>query len=256
MEMTQHLVSNLKRLRMPAAVDNLELRQREAEERQLGYLEFLSLVVQDEVTSRESNNLAGRLKNARLDPRLTFETFNFRYNAETIPSQTVRDLAAYQFAKQNTNLVFCGPPGIGKTHIAQAIAHENCRRGEEALFAKTHKILEELADPLNPKRVNRLWKRLIAVPLLILDDFGFRRYEAKEAEHLYAISDERLGKGSTILTSNRPPDDWFAVFPDPVVGGAVLDRFVSGAIKIIIEEGNSYRKINPGLKKDFPENPL
>lgn len=241
---------------MPAAVDNLELRQREAEERELGYLEFLSLVIQDEITSRESNNLAGRLKNARLDPRLTFETFDFRYNAEAIPSQTVRDLAACHFSKQNTNLVLCGPPGIGKTHIAQAIAHENCRRGQESLFAKTHKILEELTDPLNPKRVNRLWKRLIAVPLLILDDFGFRRYEAKEAELLYAISDERLGRGSTILTSNRPPDDWFSVFPDPVVGGAVLDRFVSGAIKIIIEKGKSHRKLDRKERKEFPENPV
>ncbi len=81
--------------------------------------------------------------------------------------------------------------------------------------------------------------------LLVLDDFGFRRYDSKESELLYALADERLGSGSTIITSNRtsnrPPQDWYGVFPDPVIGGAVLDRLVSGAIKIIVEEAKSYR---------------
>ncbi len=80
---------------------------------------------------------------------------------------------------------------------------------------------------------------------MILDDFGFRKYETKEAELLYALADERLGSGSTVITSNRPAEDWYGVFPDPVIGGAILDRLVSGAIKIIVEQAKSYRKSGP-----------
>jgi DNA replication protein DnaC len=83
------------------------------------------------------------------------------------------------------------------------------------------------------------------VSLLVLDDFGFRRYDTKEAELLYAICDERLGSGSIILTSNRPVEDWYGVFPDPVIGGAILDRLASPAIKLVIEKGRSYRKEGP-----------
>jgi DNA replication protein DnaC len=88
------------------------------------------------------------------------------------------------------------------------------------------------------------------VDLLVLDDFGFRRYDSKESEILYSLADLRLGSCSTILTSNRPAQDWYGVFPDPVIGGAILDRLVSGAIKIIVEKAKSYRKSG---KEYFPE---
>ena len=129
--------------------------------------------------------------------------------------------------------------------MVQAIGHEVCRRGSEALFIKTHKLLEQLYDDQYPRRAARLWKRVRTVSALILDDFGFRRYETNEAELLYSICDERLGNGSIILTSNRPVEDWYSVFPDPVIGGAILDRLASPAIKLIIEKGRSYRKEGP-----------
>ncbi|MFW6209621.1 MAG: IS21-like element helper ATPase IstB [Spirochaetota bacterium] len=251
MDMSYHLSDNLKRLRMPAVIENLELRAREATDHNLGYVEFLSLLIQDEIDSRESNNLAKRLKAARLQPHMSFEAFDFHFNAESLLPKTLNDLATCHFVQEKRNLVLCGPPGIGKTHIAQAIGHEVCRRGSEVLFSKTHKTLEELSDALSPKRVQRLWKRIVHVPLLILDDFGFRRYSAEEAELLYAISDERLGTGSTIITSNRPAEDWFGVFPDPVIGGAVLDRIASGAQKIIVEKAKSYRKYGLSKPKQF-----
>jgi DNA replication protein DnaC len=242
MDMTHHLTTNLKRLRMPGMIDNLESRCREAADLAMGYREFLSLLVQDEIASRESNNLVKRIKWGGLSGRLTFEGFDYRFNAESIPPETVRDLASCHFIERNQNLILCGPPGIGKTHIAQAIGHEVCRRGHEVAFFKTHKLLEGLLDAAYPRRADRVRKKCVNARLLILDDFGFRRYDAKESEMLYAISDERLGKGSTILTSNRPCEDWYGVFPDPVVGGAVLDRFVSSAVKVIIEKAKSYRK--------------
>ena len=255
MDITYHLTGNLKRLRMPAVIENLETRLQEAKERNLGYLEFLSLLVQDEIVSRESNNLAGRIKKARIDPQMSFEAFDFHFNADALPPKTIRDLSTCHFLEQKRNLLLCGPPGIGKSHIAQGVGHEACRRGYEVLFSKTHKTLEELSDPLAPKKVKRLWKRITRIPLLILDDFGFRRYSSEEAEMLYAISDERLGSGSTIITSNRPTEDWFSVFPDPVIGGAVLDRLASGAQKLIVEKAKSYRKHGPARPEGFEKEP-
>jgi DNA replication protein DnaC len=231
---------------MPGMLETLEMRIKEATEGDYGYLEFFQLLVQDEIANREANNLAKRLKAGNLSNRCTFESFDFRFNARVLPAQTLRDLATCHFLDRNANIILCGPPGIGKSHIAQAIGHEVCRRGSEALFTKTHKLLESLLDKEYPRRAARLWKRVRSVSLLILDDFGFRRYDTPEAELLYAICDERLGSGSIILTSNRPAEDWYSVFPDPVIGGAILDRLASAALKLIVEKGRSYRKEGPG----------
>jgi DNA replication protein DnaC len=247
MNMNHHVQTHLKRLKLPAVMENLETREREARETNLGYIEFLSLLIQDEIASRETNILQKRIAGGSLNPRLTFETFDFRFNNEALASQTIRDLATCHFIERNQNLIFCGPPGIGKTHIAHAIAHEVARRGHDALFTKTHKLLEQLVDESYPRRVERLWKRCVSAKLLILDDFGFRRYDAKESELLYELSDERLGKATTIITSNRPVDDWYGIFPDPVIGGAILDRLASGAIKLIVERARSFRKEGKNL---------
>lgn len=242
MDQMHQLAANLKRLRMPGIIESLDIRCREASETDLGYREFLYLVIQDEIANREANNLAKRVKWGGLSGRHTFESFDFRFNGEVLPPQAVRDLATGTFVEKRENLILCGPPGMGKTHIAQAIGHEVCRRGYEVLFFKTHKLLEALADSSYPRRTENLRRRCARTRLLILDDFGFRRYDSREAETLYALSDERLGQGSTILTSNRPVDDWYSVFPDPVIGGAVLDRLVSSALKMIVEKARSYRK--------------
>jgi len=237
------LTGDLKRLRLPAMADNLDLRAREAEEAKLGYLEFAALLVQDELASRESNSFQKRLKVAGVASHMTFETFDFDFNSVVLPAQVVRDLASCRFIEQQRNLVLAGPPGIGKSHIAQALGHEAARRGLDIVVYKTHKLLERLApDRLSAKRSQIIMKRCLTAGLLILDDFAFRPYSQLETELLYTLSDERLGEASIIVTSNRPPEDWFSVFPDPIVGGAIMDRLVSGAVKLIVTSGRSYRK--------------
>lgn len=255
MQPQQHLIENLKRLRMPGMIENLDLRIQQADHGAYGYLEFLQLLVQDEVANREANNLAKRVREANLSNRCTFENFDFRFNESALPPQTVRDLATCRFLTQRQHLILCGPPGMGKSHIAQAIGHEVCRRGWEVMFIKTHKLLEQLSDSDYPRRAARVWKRLRSVKLLILDDFGFRRYDTAEAELLYAICDERSSCGSIILTSNRPVADWYGVFPDPVIGGAVLDRLASAALKLIVDKARSYRKDGPKTVDPPEESP-
>lgn len=114
------------------------------------------------------------------------------------------------------------------------------------VFAKTHKLLGDLLDESKPRPAAQLLKKCLRAELLILDDFAFRRLDQEESEMLYGLADERLCRASTILTSNRPPQDWYGIFPDPVIAGAILDRLVSGAVKVVVTKGRSYRKEGPG----------
>lgn len=240
MDQFHHLTESLKRLRLPGMLGNLELRAREARENNLGHIEFFSLLVQDEIISRDNNNLEKRIRAAGFGIEKTFEEFDFRFNDDAIPASLVRDLGICRFAEQKQNLLIAGPPGIGKTHIVKALGHALCRRGYDVCFKKTGDLLAALTAPTS--RSDRLLKRCLAVDVLILDDFALRKMDQRECEVFYAIADERLGKHVTMITSNRPPQDWYGAFPDQVIGGAILDRIVSGAVKIITTKGKSYRK--------------
>ena len=243
MEHQNQLEANLRRLKLAGMLSNLPLRIREAQESNLDYGEFFSLLVQDELCLRDNNRIKKRLKDARFGQENTFEGFDFNFNEAAIPSRLVRELAACRFIDMRQNVIIAGPPGIGKTHISKSVGHEACRRGNSVAFKKTDTLLEELK---NEKLMfkNTVFRKCLSVDLLIIDDFGFRKLDNKETECLYRIVDERLGNKSIIMNSNRPPEDWLAVFPDSVVGGAMLDRLVSGAIKILVKakDGKSYRK--------------
>jgi DNA replication protein DnaC len=245
MEHKNQVEYELRKLRLPGILFNLDRRIREAEENNLGYGEFISLLIQDELCQRENNNLKKLLKTAKFGIEKTFESFDFKFNEKVISPAKVREFATCRFLDLRQNIVIAGPPGIGKTHIAKAIGHEACRRGNTVLFKKATQLLEELIKERLLYQEN-LWKKCVRFDLLILDDFGFRKLNTNETEQFYRLVDERLGNGSIILTSNRPAEDWLSIFPDPVIGGAMLDRLVSGSLKIIVEgDAKSYRKEGP-----------
>jgi DNA replication protein DnaC len=239
MEQLPQLAESLKRLKLPGMLYNIEHRAREAQDHHLGYVEFFSLLVQDEIVSRDNHNLEKRIRAAGFGTENTFEGFDYRFNEEAIPSSIIRDLTTCRFDEQKQNLLIAGPPGIGKTHIVKAIGHEMCRRGYDVCFKKIGNLLSEVTVP--SLRADRLLKRCIAIDVLILDDFALRKMDQRECEAFYAIADERLGKRPTMITSNRPPQDWYGAFPDQVIGGAILDRIISGAVKVIADRGLSYR---------------
>jgi DNA replication protein DnaC len=243
MEHQNQLEANLRKLKLPGMLFNLPMRIREAQESNLDYGEFFSLLVQDELCQRENNNLKKRLREARFGLENTFEGFDFNFNESAIPARLIREIAACRFLDMRQNVVIAGPPGIGKTHIAKSVGHEACRRGNTVTFKKAAQLLEDLRSEKLMFKDN-LFRKCIRTDLLIIDDFGFRKLDTEETECLYRIVDERMGNRSIILTSNRPPEDWLTIFPDPVVGGAMLDRLVSGSIKIMVKvtEGKSFRK--------------
>lgn len=248
MEIRHQLREQLKRLRMPGMWQALETREAEARDNNLGPVEFLALLVQDELTNREDNMTLKRLRAAGFGQEKTFEGFDYRFNADVLPPATLRDLATCHFIDQRRNLVLGGPPGIGKTHVVKAIGHQACRAGHQVLFRTTQKLLSEVLSD-SAERADRILRKAVAVDLLVLDDFAFRKLDHKEAEMLYVLAEERLGRSSTVLTSNRHPDDWYTIFPDPVVGGAILDRLASSAVKIVTKTGRSYRREVIGASK-------
>lgn len=241
MNIEHHLAQHLRTLRLGGFMESLDLRLKQAEEEELGHLSFLQLLVQDEIERREARKLAQRLSRASFEEEKTLEGFDFSFNPK-IKRSLVKDLATGIFVEKKEHVLIYGPAGVGKTHLAQALGHEACRRGYEVLFVKSMKMLRSLmaarADHSWEKRIQRFLKP----NLLIIDDFGLSTLSATQAEDVYEIITERHLKSSLIITSNRPPQDWIALFPDPVMANSALDRLAHHAHHIIIEGGESYRK--------------
>ena len=241
MQVDHHLSGQFKRLRLGGFLQSLELRVRQAQEQDLDYVSFLQLMVQDEIERREAKKLAQRLSRASFEEQKTLEDFDFSFNPK-IKRSLIRNLARCLFIENKEHVLICGPAGVGKTHLAQALGHEACRTGYNVLFVKMVKMLRSLhaskADHSWEKRI----KGFLRPDLLILDDFGLTALTPTQAEDFYEIVTERHLNSSMIITSNRPPQDWVALFPDPVMANSALDRITHHAHHIIIEGGESYRK--------------
>lgn len=236
-----HLMSQLRTLKLGGFGETLELRLTQAHKDELSHLAFLALVVQDEIERREAKKLETRLQKACFEEEKTFEGFDFAFNPK-IKRGMVTDLATCLFVEKREHVLIYGPAGVGKTHLAQAIGHEACRRGYSVLFIKAAKMLRHLFASRADQSWEKSLKKYLYPDLLIVDDFGLTALTSIQAEDFYEIATERHLKSSMIVTSNRPPQDWLALFPDPVMANSALDRLSHHAHHIMIDEGESYRK--------------
>ena len=239
MSTTHQLGPDLKRLRLSGILDTLEVRNQQAIAEQWSYSEFLTRLVQDEVGRRAQKQLDLRVRRGNLNTTKTLETFDFGFNPSINRAQ-VFDLATGAYLRQHRNVLICGQTGVGKTHLAHALAHEAARQGFDILWVSADKMLRHLAAGRADASVDKRLQGYLRPDLLVIDDFGLKPLPVTGPADFYDVINERYEKASILLTSNRAPAEWPELFGDPLLASAGLDRLGHRATVITIT-GRSYR---------------
>ena len=223
------LARTLKQLRLSGMADVLETRLVQAQAEKLVHLDFLASLVGDELTRRQDRLLSKRLKEAAFrDVGRTLDSFDFDFNKK-MNRKLVFELATARFVAQHEDALFLGPPGTGKSHLGQAVGLAVIQQGYRVLYREAHVLLEELADAQLAGERKLYVERVSSVPLLIIDDLGMRKLPATAAEDLLEIVMRRYERSSTMLTSNRPVEDWGKLLGDTAAVTAMLDRLLHHA---------------------------
>jgi DNA replication protein DnaC len=219
----------LRQLRLSGMADVLEVRLRQAQTERQAPLDLVAALVTDELVRRQDRLLARRRTQARFrDPAKTLDTFNFDFNRK-LNRALVFDLATARFVAQHEDALFLGPPGTGKSHLAQAIGQAAIQQGWRVLYFEAHALLDHLAEASIDGTRRDCMHELATVPLLIIDDLGMRKLPATAAEDLLELIMRRYERVSTVLTSNRPVDDWGKLLGDTAAVTALLDRLLHHA---------------------------
>ena len=197
-----HLMGDLRKLKLGGFGETLDLRLAQAQKDDLSHLAFLTLVIQDEIERREAKKLAVRIQKASFEEEKTLEGFDFAFNPK-IKRGAVTDLATCLFVEKREHILIYGPAGVGKTHLAQALGHEACRRGYSVLFVKAVKMLRHLYASRADQSWEKQIKRYLYPDLLIIDDFGLTALSSIQAEDIYELVTERHLK-SSIVSDEQP----------------------------------------------------
>ncbi len=214
----------LRQLRLGGMAAVLETRMHQAQAEAMAPIDLISILVSDELTRRGDRLLERRRKQAGFrDPHKTLDNFDFGFNKKMNRS-LVFDLATSTFITRRKDALFLGPPGTGKSHLAQAIGQAAIQQGYKVLYREAHTLLDELAEATLDGTRKEYMEWLVSLPLLILDDLGMRKLPLTAAEDLLEIIMRRYERASTIVTSNRPIDDWGKLLGDAAAVTAMLDR--------------------------------
>jgi DNA replication protein DnaC len=220
------LQRSLRQLRLGGMAAVLEMRLRQAQAEPMAPIDLLATLVSDELTRRSDRLLERRRKVAAFrDPTKTLDNFDFTFNPKLNRSM-VFDLATGAFIDRREDALFLGPGGTGKSHLAQAIGQAAILQGHKVLYRQTHILLEEVGEATLEGRRKQYMESISSVALLIIDDFGMRKLPQTAAEDLLEIVMRRYERASTLLTSNRPVDDWGKLLADVAAVGAMLDRLL------------------------------
>jgi DNA replication protein DnaC len=219
----------LRTLRLSGMAESLESRIVQAQSDKTAHVDFLSVLVNDELLRRQDRLLVRRVKQAAFrEHDKTLDSFDFDFNKK-MDRHLVFELATGRFINQHEDVVFLGPPGAGKSHLAQALGHAAINQGHKVIYREAHVLLEELADATLDGTRKDFLGQLEVVPLLIIDDLGMRKLPATAAEDLLEVIMRRYERRSTLLTSNRPVDDWGKLLGDTAAVAALLDRVLHHA---------------------------
>jgi DNA replication protein DnaC len=212
----------LRTLKLSGMPGTIDARLAQARAGELGHIEFLQVLCEDEITRRQATAITRRMHRARFEDQATLEGFDFTASPK-LPAAQIRDLAALRWLHAGESVILYGPVGVGKSHIAQALGHLAVRHGADARFLKTSRALAHLAGGHADHTWHKRLAELTRPAVLILDDFAMRELTAAQADDLYELISDRAGK-SLVLTSNRAPQDWYPLFPNPVVAAVISTR--------------------------------
>ncbi|MBZ5522728.1 MAG: IS21-like element helper ATPase IstB [Acidobacteriia bacterium] len=242
----------LRQLRLGGMAAVLETRLRQAQAESMAPLDLVSCLVSDELLRRGERLLERRRKQAEFrDPQKNLDNFDFTFNPKMNRS-LVFDLAAGAFIARHEDALFLGPPGTGKSHLAQAIGQAAIQQGYRVLYREAHHLLEELAEAAIDDTRKQRMEFLASVPVLILDDLGMRKLSLTAAEDLLEIVMRRYERASTLLTSNRPVEDWGKLLGDAAAVTAMLDRLLHHGHLLKCGPRSWRTKTDPSSAKENP----
>ena len=225
---THELIHALHKLRLGGMAKTLETRLLEAQASSMAPIDLVSSLVSDELLRRADRLIERRTKQAAFRDSKTLDGFDFSFNKK-MDRRLVFELATGRFIEQHEDALFLGPPGTGKSHLAQAVGRAAIQQGHRVIYREAHVLLAQLAEAsVDGSRAEQI-EQLATAPLLIVDDLGMRKLPATAAEDLLELVMRRYERASTLITSNRPVEDWGKLLGDTAAVSAMLDRLLHHA---------------------------
>jgi DNA replication protein DnaC len=237
--MNENLRRALRQLRLSGLADCLEVRLQEAAGHQLNHAEFLELVLQDELLVRADRLIQRRVKAAVFREVKPLDEFDWSFNP-SIPKKRLFDLASCRFIRESRDVLFLGPPGVGKSYLVQALGYQAIKAGFVVLYRSIFDVVRDFLHDEPPDSQDKILARYLKPDLLIIDDMGMKQLPRRSGEVLFEIIMRRYETRSTMMTSNRPLEDWGKLVGDVPSATAILDRFLHHA-EVIEITGRSYR---------------
>jgi len=237
--MNDAMQTALKKLRLSGMAQSLEVRLQEASGNGLNHTEFLELILQDELAIRAERLINRRIKAAAFRELKTLEDFDWQFNS-SIKKKQIYDLATCRFVRESRSVLFLGPPGIGKSHLVQAIGYQAIKAGFLVLYRSIFDLVRDFLHDEAFAGQDKVLNKYLKPDLLIVDDMGMKQLPKRSGEYLFEIVMRRYETRSMIMTSNRPLEDWGKLIGDVPAATAILDRFLHHA-EIVTITGKSYR---------------
>jgi len=237
--MNDALRSTLKKLRLSGLLEGLEVRLQEAAGHGLSHLEFLELILQDELAVRSDRQLQRRVKAALFRELKPLDQFDWSFNP-SIKKKQVLDLATCRFVRERRDVLWLGPPGVGKSFLVQAVGYQAIKAGHAVLYRSVFDVVRDFLHDEALSAEDKVLSRYLKPDLLIIDDMGMKQLPKRSGEYLFEIIMRRYETRSTMMTSNRPLEDWGKLLGDVPTATAILDRFLHHA-EVVQMNGRSYR---------------